>query len=163
MAIFSVQFTTDSFDAPDLTKPTAREQCTELLKFIEGSMGQIYKTTTLEAFATGVVAQAEVVFSGASGTVGATIGGTAVTFAHGASDVADATSLIAAVNANTTVNKWVVASQGSSTSKVYITSLVAGHVANNITIAASGTGVSITGALTRLAGGSNTAKTSLSF
>lgn len=90
-----------------------------------------------------------VTFSGASGTVGATIAGVAKTFAHGASDNADAASLAAAIIADSTLNKFVTAT--SVNNVCTITALAPGAAGNAVTTVASGTGVSAGGA--RLAGG----------
>jgi phage tail sheath gpL-like len=87
--------------------------------------------------------------SSGSGAVGGTIGGTSVTVTWATSDTASAAALAAAINANTTVNKWVVAT--SALGVCTVTALVKGVIGNNVTLVASGTGVTASAA--RLAGG----------
>lgn len=94
-------------------------------------------------------ASGTVTFSGASGTVGAVIGGITKTQAHGASDDADATNLAAAINADSTLNKYLTAS--AATNVVTVTAKQRGAIGNLISLVASGTGVTVGAA--RLAGG----------
>ena len=82
--------------------------------------------------------------SGTSGTLTFTIGGTGVTASSGASDTASAVAAVTAINANTTVNKLVVASSSGAT--VTVKALVPGTVGNKITTTASGTGNTAGGA-----------------
>lgn len=101
-------------------------------------------TAAGSAAATGTIT-----FSSASGTVGAVIAGVTKTAAHGADDTADAVALVAAILADTTLNKIVTASNVAGV--VTITALVPGVLGNQITTVASGTGVTASGA--KLAGG----------
>lgn len=118
----------------------------------------IQKGSTAAAFA---YATQTVTFSGASGTVGAVINGITKTASHGASDTADAAALVAAVLADTTLNKLMTASNVAGV--VTLTALQPGVAANGITVAASGTGV--TAGAARLAGGvgGDAAATTISF
>lgn len=112
-------------------------------------------TTTL------VQASGTVTFTGSTGTVGATIGGTLVTVTWATSDAASATALAAAINANTTVNKWVVATTTGLTGVITLTALSGGAVGNNITLALSGTGVTVSGA--KLTGGVNATANAITY
>lgn len=89
----------------------------------------------------------------ASGTVGATINGVSVTVTYATSASATATALAAAINAsaNALVNQHVTASASSGV--VTLTSKFPGHAGNAVTLAASGTGMTASGA--RLSGGTN--------
>lgn len=93
-------------------------------------------------------------FSGASGTVGGSINGVAITVATGASDAATAAAWAAAVNASTNplVSGLVTATATGGVAS--ITSGLVGAVGNQTTLAASGTGVTASGA--RLTGGTST-------
>jgi len=80
----------------------------------------------------------------ASGTVGGTIGGTAVTVTASGGDTATAAALVTAINANATVNK-----KGYATSALGVVTFRAmspGTAGNAITLVASGTGVTASGA-----------------
>lgn len=92
-----------------------------------------------------------------SGTVGVTINGVAVTVTWATSDTASATALAAAINAsgNALVSKHVTAT--SAAGVVTLTAINPGYVGNAITIAASGTGATASGA--RLTGGTSTSYT----
>lgn len=85
-----------------------------------------------------VSAYSTVTISSGSGSIAATIAGTAVSVTWGTSDTATATALAAAINANSTVNKLVYAT--SAAGVVTVTALMPAALANQITFAASGTG-----------------------
>lgn len=108
-----------------------------------------------------VQASGTVTFSGASGTVGSTIAGTTKTAAHGASDNADATAHAAAINADATLSKLVSASANANV--VTITALQPGLLGNQITLVASGTGVTVSGAKFSGGVGADGAPTTLTF
>src|SRR5512133_2511694 len=99
---------------------------------------------TVGAQATGTLTMAS-----SSGTVGGTIAGTAVTVTWATSDTLSAAALATAINANATVNKLVRAT--SALGVVTLTALAAGIVGNQITLVASGTNVTASGA--KLTGG----------
>ncbi|MDX2014148.1 MAG: hypothetical protein SFW67_28375 [Myxococcaceae bacterium] len=80
-----------------------------------------------------------ITFTGASGTVGATVAGIAKTFTHGANDAADAASLKSAIDADATLNKLVTCTVAGAV--VTITAKQPGVLGNQLTLAASGTGV----------------------
>lgn len=110
-------------------------------------------TTTL------VQASGTLTLATATGTVGGTIGGTLVTVTASGGDTATATALAAAINANTTVNKWVAAT--SVAAVVTLKVLSGGAVGNNVTLAASGTGVTASGA--KLTGGVNATANAITY
>lgn len=91
-----------------------------------------------------VYAQAEVTAT-TSGSLGTVIGGTTVTTAFTSTQAGTATQAIADINANTTVNKWVRASAGSTSTKFYVTAVVPGAIGNCVTLTVTGTGASATG------------------
>lgn len=120
----------------------------DVAKLIEG-LGTGSFTGSLDVTAAAVAASGTLTISGGSGSVGGTIGGQAVTVTWATSDTASAAALAAAINAQATTLQYVVAT--SLAGVVTITSLVPGTVGNGVTLVASGTGVSASGA--RLAGG----------
>lgn len=101
--------------------------------------------------ATAVAAAGTVTLATSSGTVGATINGVSITTVFATSDTVTATALAAAVNASTDalVRHHVTAT--SSAGVVTITAAKKGNMGNAITLAASGTGATASGA--RLTGG----------
>lgn len=105
-------------------------------------------------------ASGTVTLSTASGTITATINGVAIQVTWATSDANTASLLAAAINAssNALVADLVTASAASNV--VTITSVAGGKVGNCITLAASGTGATASGA--RLTGGSET-RTSSTF
>lgn len=106
-----------------------------------------------------VKASGTLTIAGGSGAVGGTIGGVAKTVTWATSDTASAAALAAAINADATLKQWVVASAVAGV--VTITALVPGTVGNAITLVASGTGVTASGA--RLASGSGAPGNSYTF
>lgn len=107
--------------------------------------------TTSLASATGTVT-----LSSSSGTVGATVNGVSVTVSYSTSDTVTAGLLAAAINASSNaLVKYLVAAT-SAAGVVTIVALQPGITGNCITLAASGTGATASGArLTGGAGGSN--------
>ena len=99
----------------------------------------------------GVAATGTVTLSSGSGTVGATINGVSVTVTWATSDTASAAALAAAINnsANALVNQHVTAT--SALGVVTITHRLKSAAGNAVTLAASGTGATASGA--RLTGG----------
>lgn len=111
---------------------------------------------------TAVAATGTLTLSSGTGTVGGTIGGTSVTVTWATSDTASATALATAINANTTVNKWVVAT--SVAGVVTLTATAANALGNNVTLVASGTGVTAGGLVGgKLSGGVNPTATTLTW
>jgi len=97
----------------------------------------------------GVAATGTLTLSSSSGTVGGTIGGTSVTVSYATSDSNTAGLLATAINANSTVSKWVTAAAAAGV--VTLTARSKGYIGNNITLVASGTGCTASGA--KLTGG----------
>lgn len=106
-------------------------------------------TGTALSGARAAAASGTLTMASSSGSVGGTIGGTLVTVTWATSDAASSTALAAAINANTTVNKWVSASAVGAVTT--ITALEKSAIGNNITLVASGTNVTASGA--KLTGG----------
>jgi phage tail sheath gpL-like len=101
-----------------------------------------------------VLASGTLTISSGSGSVGGTIGGTAKTVTWATSDTASAAALVTAINADTTINKLVIAT--SAAGVVTLTALVPGAVGNKITLVASGTGVTASGATLASGAGADT-------
>lgn len=96
------------------------------------------------AFASGTLTMA-----GSSGAVGGTIGGTLVTVTWATSDTASAAALAVAINADATVKGFVTAT--SALGVVTVTAIAPGTIGNSMSLVASGTNVTASGA--RLTGG----------
>lgn len=101
-------------------------------------------------------ASGTVTLSGSSGTVGATINGVAVTVAYATSDTVTAAALATAINASTNALVQYLVTATSAAGVVTVRALQPGIGGNCITLAASGTGATASGArLTGGTGGSN--------
>ena len=128
-----------------------RQNIAALDGFLWGLANGTYSGTydVIASATNAVKASGTLTLSSATGAVGGTIGGTLVTVTWATSDTASATALAAAINANTTVNKLVTAT--SAAGVVTLTSNLSGPLGNNVTLVASGMGVTASGAT--LAGG----------
>lgn len=120
----------------------------EVAKLIEGlGVGAFAGSLDVQnapAFASGTLT-----LSSASGAVGGTVGGTLVTVTASGGDTATAAALAAAINADATVKTFVTAT--SALGVVTVTAISPGTMGNSMSLVASGTGVSASGA--RLTGG----------
>lgn len=129
--------------------------CTRISAFLEAlSSGKVVGSISyLVDGGGGVAATGTVTFSSASGTVGATINGVAVTVTASGGDTATAAAFAAAVNnsANPLVNLNVTATSVAGVAT--LTSRRQDASGNQTTLAATGTGVTVSGA--RLTGGTN--------
>lgn len=104
--------------------------------FVQGS-------TTSPVAASGTITQVSAV-SGNTVTIGGVTLTAATDWSVAGSDAEDATALAAAINANTTLNKIVVATSASNV--VTITALQKGVIGNYITLAKSGAPITVSGA-----------------
>lgn len=129
--------------------------------FLEGwAGGMIPKGTSIDIqdgnSTTLAPATGTLTLSSASGSVGGTIGGTSVTVTASGGDTATATALAAAINANSTVNQFVVATSAAGVvtlTALYGNTLGGGAIGNLVTLVAVGTGVTRSAAT--LTGGAN--------
>jgi len=137
------------------------------IQYLIGSIGT--RATTFEAYQEGVnygtPATGTVTFTAGSGAVGATIGGTLVTVTWATSDIASMAAFVAAVNADATAKQRVsaavdpaLASRCILTAKTEPTDHILG---NAISLALSGTGTTVSGAL--LTGGVTATANSYQF
>lgn len=132
---------------------SARNAMARVVAFLTACMGGTLRATTVDAAT--VPASGTVTLSTANNVV-VTIGGLAISAVPaGASDAATATTVAAAINALATVSDAVVAS--ASGAVVTVTALQSGPMGNVITLAASGTGATASGA--RLTGGTSSTYT----
>ena len=100
-----------------------------------------------------LTAEVTVTFSaGSAETDTVTINGFATTIAGTGVAATDAAAMIKAINANGNLQNVVVATQGSTTAKVFIQSLATGTGGNAYTATKSGTNMAITGGGTFVAG-----------
>jgi phage tail sheath gpL-like len=126
-----------------------------IASFFEGLVGGgRVASVTLETRSDGVAASGTVTIASGTGTITATINGVGVPVTWATSDTNTAALLAAAINAsaNALVNQHVTAT--SAAGVVTITALRPDASGNAITLAASGTGATASGA--RLTGGSET-------
>jgi hypothetical protein len=143
----SLNLTLPDVDNPIQTGDTThRRNCLHLAdllkKLASGNLPGVAGTTTLDMRTSGASASAYLTASSASGSVGATIGGTTVTATASGGDNPSLALIKAAINANTTVNKWVVASiAGLATASEYVT---LSGTSGTLTVTINGTGVSVT-------------------
>lgn len=113
--------------------------------------GQLMSATHPRIITGTTPASGTVTLATASGTVGATINGVAITVAFATSDANTASLLAAAINASTNPLVKDVVTASAAAGVVTIRSTVAGITGNSITLAPSGTGATASGA--RLTGG----------
>ena len=134
-----------------LTSQEPKQFLIHFTNLIAGFMGGLFSATAARVSQT--AATGTLTLSSASGTVGGSINGVSVTVAFATSDTNTATLLAAAINASTNPLIQGLVSASASLGVVTLTSLVAGTPGNMTTIAASGTGVTASGA--RLTGGTS--------
>lgn len=106
-------------------------------------------------------ASATLTLSSASGSVGGTINGVAVTVTASGGDTATATALAAAIVASTNAAHLGIVTATSAAGVVTVSAFQPGKMGNAITLAASGTGVTASAA--RLAGGAGDDSTATSY
>lgn len=117
-------------------------------------------SSTVELRTGAANASGTLTLSTASGAVGGVINGVTITATWATSDTNSAALVAAAINASTNALIAGVVTASSALGVVTVTSVLPGVYGNCITLAASGTGVTASGA--RLTGGTET-RTSLSF
>ncbi len=115
---------------------------------------------TIDVRDAAVAATGTVTLSGGSGTITATINGVAIAITWATSDTNSAALLTAAINASTNALVQNIVTATSAAGVVTITAVVPGVVGNCVTLAASGTGATASGA--RLTGGTET-RVNMSF
>jgi phage tail sheath gpL-like len=116
----------------------------ELETLLSSSATGSHTGVSLQVGAASVYATGTLTLSTASGAVGGTIGGTLVTATAAGGDTASAALIAAAINADATVNKY--ASATSVGAVVTVKAAIPGTIGNGITLVASGTGVTASGA-----------------
>lgn len=151
MASFVVTFS-GAWNASDLGLDAAtagvdpRDFAQRLQNYLQGLQnGSQSASITFGKSATDAVRAVSEVTATTSGSLGTVINGTTVTTAFTSTQAGTATQAIADINANTTVNKLVTASPGSSSTKFYVTANVPGIFGNCCTLTVTGTGASATG------------------
>lgn len=153
MAWYTIRLSTPAGKNP-VVSGDKRLTILNLIRLLTSVRSGIRGATTLQTEHTGVQASGTLTLSTASGTVGGTINGVSVTVSASGGDTTTAAAIAAAINAsaNALVSNHVTAS--SSGAVVTVTSKFPNHAGNAVTLAASGTGVTASGA--RLTGGSAT-------
>lgn len=112
-----------------------------------------FDNMTLRADVTPVAASGTVTIASGNGTITATINGVGIPITWATSDANSAALLAAAINASSDALVSGIVTATSALGVVTITSVVKGKMGNAVTLAASGTGATASGA--RLTGGSN--------
>jgi phage tail sheath gpL-like len=132
-----------------------RKDALEIIRnYMNGAMGGNKRVNSIRVFPDGtdnVYASGTVTILSGSGTITATINGVGTSVTWGTSDTATATALAAAINAATNDLVEFHVSASSSAGVVTITAKAPGQWGNAITLAATGTGATASGA--RLTGG----------
>lgn len=152
---FNVRFSGNEIEQP-VRDGDPFGSCIRLAGFVRGlAGGSRLGAVAMAADTSASPATGTLTLSSASGTVGGTINGVSVTVAASGGDTATAAAIAAAINAsgNALVNKHVTAT--SALGVVTITAITPGFSGNAITLAASGTNVTASGA--RLTDGTATA------
>lgn len=127
--------------------------------FEDIASGRFPSTVEVQAGGTASVRASGTLTMGASsGAVGGTIGGTLKTVTWATSNTASCIALAAAINADATIGKLVYAT--ASGSVVTLTAMAPGPVGNKITLVASGTGVTASGATLTAGAGQDVAPVS---
>lgn len=161
MGIFNLAFNTGRLKNPCHNNPgrgVIANRFRELAQQLEaGMLDQI----TLIEDDTPLNSAGTVTLASSSGTITATINGVAIAVAFATSDTNTAALLAAAINASVNALVAGIVTATSALGVVTITSVRKGVLANAITLAASGTGATASGA--RLTGGSNGTTTSIVF
>lgn len=159
MPTLAVNITYEGSDLPDASlvqSVSERQMCIRTAEYLEAFIAGT-RVGTVVFSSNDVAATGTLTLSSASGTVGGIINGVTVTVTASGGDTATAAALAAAINAsgNPLVSGSVIAT--SALGVVTLTARQPGPSGNAITLAASGTGVTASGA--RLAGGASTAYT----
>jgi phage tail sheath gpL-like len=122
-----------------------------------GAYGSTARFSLSYSLTDSLQASGTLTISSGSGAVGGTIAGTAKTVTWGTSDTASAAALAVAINADATIKGFVYAT--SAAGVVTLTALVPGVAGNRITLVASGTGVTASGATLASGTGADTPST----
>lgn len=147
---------TNPIVVPGAKGPTVQALINAFRSFLAGPPS----TVSMQVGYNAVSATGTVTIESGSGSIVATINGVASTVTWGTSDTATAVLLAAKINAGGDTPNNLVSKQVSATSAlgvVTITSKIPGFAGNAVTLAASGTGATASGA--RLTGGTETQET----
>lgn len=125
-----------------------------LISFLMAAISGVKKISAFDIYpdgATPVAASGTVTIASGSGSIAAVINGVSIAVTWATSDTATATALAAAINASSNALVQYLVSATSSAGVVTIAALQKGITGNCITLAATGTGATASGA--RLTGG----------
>lgn len=148
-------FVLDATDALDIGTRNSKDDALQIINnYFKGLQGGTKRANSLKVWADStdnVYASGTVTITSGSGSITATINGVGTSVTWGTSDTATATALATAINAATNDLVEFHVKATSSAGVVTITALAPGQWGNAITLAASGTGATASGA--RLTGG----------
>lgn len=147
---------TSPLDPGGTASPTRgrRELLRLFINFLRGVLQGAKIATSFDIYpdgATAVAASGTITMASSSGTVGCIINGVTITVTWATSDTVSAALLVAAINASTNALVQYHVTASSVAGVTTITALKKGISGNTITLAASGTNVTASGA--RLTGG----------
>lgn len=132
-----------------------KELLRRVIHFLTGAISGTKKVESFDLYADAsadpAAASGTVTIASGTGSIAAVINGVSVAVTWATSDTATATALAAAINASTNALVQYLVSATSSAGVVTITALQKGITGNCITLAATGTGATASGA--RLTGG----------
>lgn len=159
---------TSTIDVGGTASPsrTKRTLLRRFVNFLFAALSGTKKVVNYSIFADGesaTAASGTVTLSSSSGTVGATINGVSVTTAFDTSDTVTATALAAAINASTNALVQYLVTASSSAGVVTITATQKNRLGNAITLAATGTGATASGARLTGGAGGNVTGTTVTF
>lgn len=150
--LFSLDFdSTATMDQP-MVSGAPRTSLRRMENLVRGMAAGTTPPTTVTVRNSGVRASGTLTLATSSGTVGGVINGVTVTVAWASSDTATAAAIAAAINASSNALVQDLVTATSSGAVVTVTAVVPGKTGNCITLAASGTNVTASGA--RLTAGS---------
>jgi phage tail sheath gpL-like len=144
----------DQTDALDIGTRNSKDALEIIRNYMNGAIGGNKRVNSIRVFPDGtdnVYASGTVTIASGSSTVSITINGVAISRTWATSDTATATAFVTDINgsANALVKNHVAAS--SVAGVVKLTAKAPGQWGNSVTLAASGTGMTASGA--RLTGG----------
>ena len=153
MAAFNLFVNTGRLPAPGSGTPKRGVLADRYIEFARQLASGMLDQMTVTEDDTPVLASGTFTLSSGSGTITATINGVAIAITWATDDTTSAALLAAAINASANALVAGIVTATSAAGVVTVTAARGGKAGNTVTIAASGTGNTASGA--RLTGGTN--------